>query len=190
MDDLIREEQEEAALQRESTRAQPVEFDQAINYVNKIKDRFRAKESVYKNFLEILNQYRHSHKGITEVYEQVCASSFASVLAVSLRGCCCCSRLLFRAATSEGSMAISPLAVCACCLFSHPAHVLQVASLFAQHDDLLEEFTFFLPDSKAPHRAALERQRLERQQAQFAAAHRRRQEALLSQEVRCHSCLL
>jgi histone deacetylase complex regulatory component SIN3 len=32
---------------------------------------------------------------------------------------------------------------------------LQVAQLFHAHDDLLEEFTFFLPDSKAPHRGAL-----------------------------------
>jgi paired amphipathic helix protein Sin3a len=66
MDDLIREEQME-----ERDAKQPVEFDQAINYVNKIKDRFRNSEHVYKSFLEILNQYRHSHKGIKEVYDQV-----------------------------------------------------------------------------------------------------------------------
>jgi histone deacetylase complex regulatory component SIN3 len=46
----------------------------------------------------------------------------------------------------------------------------QVATLFAAHDDLLEEFTFFLPDSKAPHRAAMERQRLLREQRAAADA--------------------
>eukprot|EP00892_Ulva_mutabilis_P008708 jgi/Ulvmu1/6209/UM028_0065.1 len=65
MEDLVREEQQEALTQR-----QPVEFDQAINYVNKIKDRFRFREGVYKNFLEILNQYRKAQKGIKEVYDQ------------------------------------------------------------------------------------------------------------------------
>jgi paired amphipathic helix protein Sin3a len=66
MEDLIREEQQELSAQK-----QPVEFDQAINYVNKIKDRFRSAEGEYKSFLEILNQYRKSQKGIKEVYEQV-----------------------------------------------------------------------------------------------------------------------
>ena len=66
MEDLVREEQQEALTQK-----QPVEFDQAINYVNKIKDRFRFSEGVYKNFLEILNQYRKAQKGIKEVYDQV-----------------------------------------------------------------------------------------------------------------------
>lgn len=42
---------------------------------------------------------------------------------------------------------------------------LQVASLFSDHDDLLEEFTYFLPDSQAPHRAAMERQRQLAEQA-------------------------
>lgn len=65
MEDLVREEQQEALTQK-----QPVEFDQAINYVNKIKDRFRFREGVYKNFLEILNQYRKAQKGIKEVYDQ------------------------------------------------------------------------------------------------------------------------
>lgn len=70
MEDLVREEQQEALTQK-----QPVEFDQAINYVNKIKDRFRFREGVYKNFLEILNQYRKAQKGIKEVYDQVSNSN-------------------------------------------------------------------------------------------------------------------
>lgn len=71
---------------------QPVEFDQAINYVNKIKTRFQYDEQVYKAFLEILNMYRKGNKTISEVYQEV-------------------------------------------------------ASLFKDHQDLLEEFTYFLPDS-------------------------------------------
>jgi len=73
----------------------PVEFDQAINYVNKIKTRFANDERVYKAFLEILNMYRKSQKTITNVYEEV-------------------------------------------------------AMLFKNHSDLLEEFTYFLPDSTPP----------------------------------------
>ncbi|BFI09258.1 paired amphipathic helix protein Sin3a [Marchantia polymorpha subsp. ruderalis] len=71
---------------------QPVEFDQAINYVNKIKTRFSTDEHVYKAFLEILNMYRKGNKSISEVYQEV-------------------------------------------------------ATLFSEHADLLEEFTYFLPDS-------------------------------------------
>ena len=74
---------------------QPVEFDQAISYVNKIKTRFANNERVYKAFLEILNMYRKEEKSINEVYEEV-------------------------------------------------------ASLFRNHPDLLEEFTHFLPDSAPP----------------------------------------
>ncbi|CAM6050362.1 unnamed protein product, partial [Sphagnum compactum] len=50
---------------------QPVEFDQAINYVNKIKARFQNDEHVYKAFLEILNMYRKGNKSINEVYHEV-----------------------------------------------------------------------------------------------------------------------
>jgi len=73
---------------------QPVEFDQAINYVNKIKTRFAGEERVYKAFLEILNLYRKGQKTITNVYEEV-------------------------------------------------------AVLFRNHQDLLDEFTYFLPDNTA-----------------------------------------
>ena len=50
---------------------QPVEFDQAISYVNKIKKRFAGDERVYKAFLEILNQYRKGQRSIGQVYEEV-----------------------------------------------------------------------------------------------------------------------
>lgn len=48
-----------------------VEFDEAINFVNKIKKRFQNDEQVYKSFLDILNMYRKEHKNISEVYDEV-----------------------------------------------------------------------------------------------------------------------
>jgi paired amphipathic helix protein Sin3a len=83
-------------IPKPSTAQKPqVEFDQAITYVNKIKERFANDERVYKAFLEILNMYRKGHKTIYNVYDEV-------------------------------------------------------ALLFRNHQDLLAEFTFFLPNSTAP----------------------------------------
>lgn len=48
-----------------------VEFDEAINFVNKIKKRFQNDDQVYKSFLDILNMYRKEHKSISEVYDEV-----------------------------------------------------------------------------------------------------------------------
>ncbi|KAK4263327.1 hypothetical protein QN277_028757 [Acacia crassicarpa] len=72
----------------------PVEFEEAINFVNKIKARFQGDDHVYKSFLDILNMYRKENKSITEVYQEV-------------------------------------------------------AVLFQDHQDLLVEFTHFLPDASA-----------------------------------------
>ncbi|KAI9111373.1 hypothetical protein K1719_017063 [Acacia pycnantha] len=72
----------------------PVEFEEAINFVNKIKSRFQGDDHVYKSFLDILNMYRKENKSISEVYQEV-------------------------------------------------------ASLFHDHPDLLDEFTHFLPDTSA-----------------------------------------
>lgn len=51
----------------------PVEFEEAISFVNKIKTRFQGDDHVYKSFLDILNMYRKENKKITEVYEEVAA---------------------------------------------------------------------------------------------------------------------
>ncbi len=48
-----------------------MEFDQAINYVNKIKTRFEHNPQVYKDFLEILHSYQEEQKDIEVVYKQV-----------------------------------------------------------------------------------------------------------------------
>ncbi|KAL1355186.1 paired amphipathic helix protein Sin3-like 4 isoform X1 [Arachis hypogaea] len=72
----------------------PVEFEEAINFVNKIKTRFQGDDRVYKSFLDILNMYRKESKSITDVYQEV-------------------------------------------------------AALFQEHPDLLDEFTHFLPDTSS-----------------------------------------
>ncbi|XP_043704298.1 paired amphipathic helix protein Sin3-like 4 isoform X2 [Telopea speciosissima] len=81
-------------LEDEPQPKKPVEFEEAINFVNKIKTRFQNDDRVYKSFLDVLNMYRKENKSITEVYQEV-------------------------------------------------------AVLFRDHTDLLEEFTHFLPDSSA-----------------------------------------
>ncbi|KAK6612458.1 histone deacetylase interacting protein [Botrytis cinerea] len=49
----------------------PVEFNHAISYVNKIKNRFQDKPEIYKQFLEILQTYQRESKPIQDVYSQV-----------------------------------------------------------------------------------------------------------------------
>jgi paired amphipathic helix protein Sin3a len=48
-------------------RRAPVEFNHAINYVNKIKNRFANEPDTYKQFLEILQTYQKEQKPIQEV---------------------------------------------------------------------------------------------------------------------------
>ncbi|TAQ90094.1 hypothetical protein B7494_g1534 [Chlorociboria aeruginascens] len=54
----------------EKTRG-PVEFNHAISYVNKIKNRFQDRPEIYKQFLEILQTYQRESKPIQDVYAQV-----------------------------------------------------------------------------------------------------------------------
>jgi paired amphipathic helix protein Sin3a len=49
----------------------PVEFNHAISYVNKIKNRFASQPDIYKQFLEILQTYQRESKPIGDVYAQV-----------------------------------------------------------------------------------------------------------------------
>lgn len=46
--------------------SQPVEFNHAINYVNKIKSRYQSKPEVYKTFLDILHVYQNEQKQLKE----------------------------------------------------------------------------------------------------------------------------
>ncbi|KAL1524465.1 hypothetical protein AB1Y20_019359 [Prymnesium parvum] len=59
------------ATQTAQQKKAPIEFDQAINYVTKIKTRFGKQPETYKAFLEILHTYQKEQKTIKEVYEQV-----------------------------------------------------------------------------------------------------------------------
>ncbi|XP_042052958.1 paired amphipathic helix protein Sin3-like 5 isoform X1 [Salvia splendens] len=72
----------------------PIDFDEAISFVTKIKTRFRGKDHVYKAFLGTLNMCRKEDKSLTEVYQEV-------------------------------------------------------SDLFQGHDDLLVDFTLFLPDTSS-----------------------------------------
>lgn len=55
-----------------STKSQsPIEFDQAINYVTKVKQRFAKQPGPYRAFLEILHTYQKEQKTIKEVYQEV-----------------------------------------------------------------------------------------------------------------------
>ncbi|KAL5572222.1 hypothetical protein UlMin_021819 [Ulmus minor] len=56
----------------------PVEFDEAINFVNKIKTRFQGDDHVYKSFLDILNLYRKENRSITKVYQEISLYDFDS----------------------------------------------------------------------------------------------------------------
>lgn len=44
-----------------------MEFNHAINYVNKIKNRYAKQPDTYKTFLEILQTYQKETKPIQEV---------------------------------------------------------------------------------------------------------------------------
>ncbi|CAF5058067.1 unnamed protein product, partial [Rotaria sp. Silwood1] len=49
-----------------NSNGQPVEFNHAINYVNKIQNRFHQNPNVYKTFLEILHTYQKQQKDAKE----------------------------------------------------------------------------------------------------------------------------
>ncbi|KAJ2473489.1 hypothetical protein GGI02_000807 [Coemansia sp. RSA 2322] len=53
------------------SRQVPMEFNHAINYVNKIKMRFSSEPDRYKEFLEILQTYQKESRPIQDVYAQV-----------------------------------------------------------------------------------------------------------------------
>ncbi|XP_076323407.1 paired amphipathic helix protein Sin3a-like [Tachypleus tridentatus] len=84
---------------------QPVEFNHAINYVNKIKNRFQGQPDIYKQFLEILHTYQKEQRNLKEgVHTTTKPLTEAQVYS-------------------------------------------QVAKLFQNQEDLLQEFGHFLPDA-------------------------------------------
>lgn len=63
--------QQSTMFAQELKRGGPVEFNHAISYVNKIKNRFATQPDIYKQFLEILQTYQRESKPIGDVYAQV-----------------------------------------------------------------------------------------------------------------------
>uniref|UniRef100_A0A0D9WBP3 Histone deacetylase interacting domain-containing protein n=1 Tax=Leersia perrieri TaxID=77586 RepID=A0A0D9WBP3_9ORYZ len=61
------------AIKVQDLEKKPVDFVEAINFVNKIKARFQQEDHVYKSFLGILNMYRMHNKSIQDVYGEVAA---------------------------------------------------------------------------------------------------------------------
>ncbi|KAI3502431.1 hypothetical protein L1887_30500 [Cichorium endivia] len=51
----------------------PLEIEEAIRFVNKIKMRFQGQDHVYKYFLDTLNKYKKENKSIKEVHQEVAA---------------------------------------------------------------------------------------------------------------------
>ncbi|XP_064645253.1 paired amphipathic helix protein Sin3a-like isoform X2 [Lineus longissimus] len=52
--------------QNQQQATQPVEFNHAINYVNKIKNRFQGQPEIYKAFLEILHTYQKEQRSLKD----------------------------------------------------------------------------------------------------------------------------
>ncbi|CAM6119768.1 unnamed protein product [Calypogeia fissa] len=50
---------------------QPVQFNQVVNYLDKVKTRFQSEEHIYKRFVHILNTYHAGTKTIQQVYQDV-----------------------------------------------------------------------------------------------------------------------
>lgn len=123
---------------------------------------------MYKAFLEILNMYRKGQKSIGSVYEEVCvcvgsvcigsltwlwepsvnplgeAGVWAGAVGAGTPGACE-GLLLHEEPAVRSTGALSK---------QYPPNLCspQVALLFRNHDDLLREFTYFLPDNTPPVR--------------------------------------
>lgn len=95
---------------------QPVEFNHAINYVNKIKNRFQHQPEVYKQFLDILQNYQKDQRSKDGI------------------PCTMASGQKFLTETE---------------VFT------KVAKLFQNQDDLLQEFSQFLPDANGNSSASI-----------------------------------
>lgn len=58
-----------AEIDDPTVQRQPLEFNHAITYVNKIKNRYVQEPEVYRQFLEILQAYQKDQRPIQEVYK-------------------------------------------------------------------------------------------------------------------------
>jgi paired amphipathic helix protein Sin3a len=104
---------------------QPVEFNHAINYVNKIKNRFQGQPDVYKAFLEILHTYQKEQRLLKDVCDEMI---YQELMMIMMQG---------------GVPSTTPL--------SESEVYGQVSKLFQNQEDLLSEFGQFLPDATSSH---------------------------------------
>ena len=81
-----------------------------------------------RSFLKILHTYQKEQKGIKEVLEQVGASALLSYPPLHTH-------------------LSTPPHTCYIYIYLYLLHEQQVSQLFADHSDLLMEFTYFLPDA-------------------------------------------
>ncbi len=49
----------------------PVEFNEAISYVTKIKARFERQPRTYERFLDVLHNYQRQGQSVADVYREV-----------------------------------------------------------------------------------------------------------------------
>ncbi|CAF0864520.1 unnamed protein product [Rotaria sp. Silwood1] len=111
----------QATTVEKSSSGQPVEFNHAINYVNKIKNRFHQSPNIYKTFLEILHTYQKQQKDAKEIPSNNLTNNIGSAISSGI---------------NNQSTLLSETEVYA-----------KVAQLFTNHEDLLAEFSQFLPDA-------------------------------------------
>ncbi|XP_028417065.1 paired amphipathic helix protein Sin3a-like [Dendronephthya gigantea] len=109
---------------------QPVEFNHAINYVNKIKTRFQGQPDTYKAFLEILHTYQKEQKNIKD------AASQGGI--IDPDGPHITEQEMY---VREAKLANDVYK--------------QVAKLFKNQEDLLQEFSQFLPDANGAQLSGL-----------------------------------
>ncbi|XP_061342897.1 paired amphipathic helix protein Sin3-like 2 [Gastrolobium bilobum] len=158
--------------------SQKLGHNEAISFVNKIKKRFQSDEHVYKSFLDIINMYRKKHKDMGEVYSEVTTlfkdhrdlllghntflpKGYEITLdedeappkkTVEFEEAMSFLNKIKKRFQSDEHVYISFLDMMIMYRREHKdmgEAYSEVATLFKDHRDLLEEFTRFLPDSSA-----------------------------------------
>lgn len=121
-----------------------MEFNHAINYVNKIKNRFQGQPDIYKAFLEILHTYQVRMQMKKYSYSFFIYRLFVpgiSVYFVTLPTVSFTWQKEQRNAKEAGGNYTPAL--------TEQEVYTQVARLFKNQEDLLSEFGQFLPDANS-----------------------------------------
>ncbi|TRZ01544.1 hypothetical protein DNTS_021818, partial [Danionella cerebrum] len=112
---------------------QPVEFNHAINYVNKIKNRFQGQPNIYKSFLEILHKYQVRFNSVKSRSSETCISVKLHISSVPQKE---------QRNAKEAGGSYTPV-------LTEQEVYAEVAQLFKNQEDLLSEFGQFLPDANS-----------------------------------------